>query len=169
MIDNLNPGQNNVPNLGRYRIIGAPCEVLIPFEKRRKAHKLALKTELRRLLTVLSLKTFLIWVPVKRIVVKTPFIKLKERALLRDKTVIPKNLSAGEGELIDLVINNDGNSDLGKDVAPEEFINSLIISNSDFNPELLEINHYGVNLEVKFWELNFVKQIVNLILKAPNK
>ena len=64
---------------------------------------------------------------------------------------------AGKGELIDLVINNNGDSNLGKDVAPEEFINNLIISNFDFDPELLEINHYGVNLEVKFWELNFVK------------
>ena len=74
LINNLNPGQNNVPNLGRYKIIGAPCEVLIPFEKRRKAHKLALKTKPGRLLTILSLKTFLIWVPAKRIMVKTPFI-----------------------------------------------------------------------------------------------
>ena len=87
--------------------------------------------------------------------VKTPFIKLKERALLRDKTAIPKDLSAGEGELINLVINNDGDKDLGKNVAPEEFINSPIISNSD--PEILEINHHGVNLEAKFWELNFIK------------
>ena len=61
-------------NLGRYRIIGAPCEVLIPFEKRRKAYKLALKIEPGRLLIVLSLKIFLVWVLVKRIVVKTPFI-----------------------------------------------------------------------------------------------
>ena len=74
LMDNLNPGQNNVPNLGRYRIIGTPCEVLIPSKKRRKAHKLAPKTEPGRFLTVLSLKTFLIWVPVKRIMVKTPFI-----------------------------------------------------------------------------------------------
>ena len=59
--------------------------------------------------------------------VKTLFIKLKKRALLRNKTVIPKDLFAGEGELINLVINNDGNSDLRKDVVPEEFINSPII------------------------------------------
>ena len=155
-----------MPNLGRYRIIGAPCKVLIPFKKRRKAHKLALKTEPGRLLAVLNLKTFLVWVPAKRIVVKTPFIQLKERVLLRDKTVIPKDLFTGEGELINLVI-NDGDSDLGKDAEPEEFINSLIIFNSD--PETSEINHYGVNLKAKFWELNFVKQIVNLIPKAPNK
>ena len=158
-----------MPNLGRYRIIRAPYEVLIPFEKRRKAHKLAPKTEPGRLLTVLSLKTFLVWVPVKRIMVKTPFIQLKERALLRDKTAIPKDLSAGEGELINLVTNNDGDNDLGKNAAPEESINSPIISNSNSDPELSEIYHYGVNLEVKFWELNFAKQIVNLILKALNE
>ena len=141
----------------------------ICLEGRLRASKLALKTEPGRLLIVLSLKTFLVWVLIKRIVVKTPFIKLKERALLRDKTVIPKNLFAGEGELIDLVINNDDDNDLGKDVAPEEFINSPIISNSDSNPELSEINHYGVNLKVKFWELNSAKQIINLIPKALNK
>ena len=63
-----------MPNLGRYRIIGAPCEVLIPFKKRRKAHKLALKTEPGRFLVVSNLKIFLIWVLVKRIMVKTLFI-----------------------------------------------------------------------------------------------
>ena len=168
-MDNLNPGQNNVPNLGCYRIIGALCEVLIPFEKRRKAHKLTLKTEPGRFLAVLSLKTFLVWVPVKRIVVKTPFIQLKERALLRDKTAIPRDLFTGEGELIDLVINNDGDNDLGKDAAPKESINNPIISNSNSNPESSEIYHYGANLEAKFWELNFAKQIANLIPKTPNE
>ena len=101
--------------------------------------------------------------------VKTPFIQLKERALLKDKTAIPKNLSAGKGELIDLVTNNDGDNNLGKDAAPEKSINSPIISNSNSDPESSEINHYGANLEAKFWESNFAKQIANLIPKAPNK
>ena len=100
--------------------------------------------------------------------VKTPFIKLKEKALLKDKTVIPKNLFTGEGELINLVINNSDN-DLGKDIMPEKSINNLIISNSNSDPESSEINHYGVNLKVKFWELNFAKQIINLIPKTLNK
>ena len=156
-----------MPNLGRYRIIRAPCEVLIPSKKRRKAHKLAPKTEPGQLLAILSLKTFLIWVPAKRIMVKTPFIQLKERALLRDKTTIPKNLSAKKGELIDLVTNNDGDNNLRKDTTPEKSINSPIISNS--NPEISEINHHGANLKAKFWESNFAKQIANLIPKAPNK
>ena len=76
--------------------------------------------------------------------VKTLFIKLKERVLLRDKTVIPRDLFTGKGELIDLVINNNGDSNLGKDVAPEKFINSLIIFNFNSDPELLELNYYGV-------------------------
>ena len=84
-----------------------------------------------------------------------------------NKTAIPKDLFAGEGELIDLVMNNDGNNDLRKDATPEKFINSPIIFDSD--PEILEINYYDVNLKVKFWELNFAKQIINLIPKALNK
>ena len=80
--------------------------------------------------------------------VKTLFINLKERVLLRDKTAIRKDLSAGERELINLVINNDGNNNLGKDTTPKESINSPIIFNS--NPETSEINHHGANLEAKF-------------------
>ena len=59
-----------------------------------------------------------------------------------------KNLFAGEKELIDLVINNNGDNDLEKDVAPEEFINNVIIFDS--HPEISEMNHHGVNLKVKF-------------------
>ena len=101
--------------------------------------------------------------------VKTPFINLKERVLLRNKTTISRNLSAGERELINLVTNNDGNSKLRKNATPKESINNPIISNSNSNPESSEINHYGTNLEAKFWEWNFAKQITNLIPKTLNK
>ena len=80
--------------------------------------------------------------------VKTPFIQLKERALLKDKTAIPKNLSAGKGELINLVTNNNGDNNLRKYTAPKKSINSPIISNS--NPETSKINHHGANLKAKF-------------------
>ena len=60
LINNLDPRQNNMPNLSRYRIIGTPYKVLIPFKKRQKTYKLILKTKPGRFLTVLSLKTFLI-------------------------------------------------------------------------------------------------------------
>ena len=82
--------------------------------------------------------------------VKTPFIQLKERALLRDKTAIPRDLFTGEGELINLITNNDGDNNLRKDAAPEKSINNPIISNSNSDPESLEIYYYGANLKVKF-------------------
>ena len=82
--------------------------------------------------------------------VKTPFIKLKERALLKDKTAIPKNLSAGERELINLVTNNNSDNNLGKNATPKKFINNPIISNSNSNPETSEINHYNANLKAMF-------------------
>ena len=99
--------------------------------------------------------------------VKTPFIQLKKKVLLKDKTVIPKNLFTRKRELINLVTNNDGDNNLRKDTIPEESINNPIIFN--FNPETLKINHHGVNLKAKFWELKLTKQIINLILKALNE
>ena len=99
--------------------------------------------------------------------IKTPFIQLKEKALLKDKTAIPKNLFTKKGELINLVINNDDDNNLRKNATPKKSINNPIISNS--NLKTLEINHHGINLKAKFWESNFAKQITNLIPKAPNE
>ena len=43
-------------NLGRYRIIEAPCEVLIPSKKRQKTHKLTLKTKPGRFFNCIKFK-----------------------------------------------------------------------------------------------------------------
>ena len=40
LMNDLSPGSDNVPDLGRYKVIGAPCDVLIPPEKRSKSRKL---------------------------------------------------------------------------------------------------------------------------------
>ena len=37
LMDNLNPKQNNVPNLGHYKIIKAPYKVLISSKKKAKS------------------------------------------------------------------------------------------------------------------------------------
>src|SRR6266566_1306779 len=66
------------PDLKAYRAIGSYCEVLIPLEKWSKAYKVKAKIEPRRLLTVLGSKTYLVYVPTKNTVTKTPFIKLYE-------------------------------------------------------------------------------------------
>ena len=47
-------------------------------------------------------------------------------------------------------MNNDDDNDLKEDITPKESINNLIIFNSNSDPELLEINYYGVYLKVKF-------------------
>ena len=61
-----------------YRVIGSYCEVFILLEKRLKVYKVKVKIEFGRLLTVLGSKTCLVYVPVKNMVIKTPFIKLYE-------------------------------------------------------------------------------------------
>ena len=59
-----------------YKAIGSYYEVFIPPEKRPKTYKIKAKTEPRRLLTVLRSKTYLVYVPTRNTVIKTPFIKL---------------------------------------------------------------------------------------------
>ncbi len=66
------------PDLKAYKAIGSYCEVLIPLEKQAKAYKVKARTEPGRLLTVLGSKTYLVYIPTKNTVTKTPFIKLYE-------------------------------------------------------------------------------------------
>jgi len=66
------------PDLKTYRAIGSYYEVFILSEKRPKAYKVKAKTEPGRFLTVLRSKTYLIYMSIKNIVTKPPFIKLYE-------------------------------------------------------------------------------------------
>src|SRR6266699_3484970 len=59
-----------------YRAIGSYCEIFILLEKRSKVYKVKAKTELRRFLTVLRSKTYLVYISIKNTMIKTPFIKL---------------------------------------------------------------------------------------------
>ncbi len=61
-----------------YKVIGSYCEVFILLKKWPKTYKVKVKTESRRLLTVLKSKTYLAYILVKNVVIKTPFIKLYE-------------------------------------------------------------------------------------------
>ena len=151
-MDNLSPGSNNVPNLGRYKVIGAPCDILIPFKKRSKSRKLAFKIKAGRLLAVLSLKTFLVWIPAKKIVVKIAFIKLRERDLFKGKTVILKELLAREG--VKLGLATESGSDLGN-IAPEKPILCLKSLNASFKKE--------------FMDFKFAKKLAKLIPKSLKK
>ena len=165
LMDDLEPGQCNVPDLRHYRIIGAPCEALIPPEKRSKSRKLAGKTEPARLLAVLSYRTFLVWVPAKRIAIKTLFIKLRERALFKDDlTAILEELLAREGEIIGISAVHTSGSGIGN-AAPEKPILSPAAAN--FDPELTDLAGLYADLEGEFSNSSIAKKLAKLLPKNP--
>ncbi|KAK2069310.1 hypothetical protein P8C59_003901 [Phyllachora maydis] len=105
LFDELEPGIPYIPNLERYRAIGARGEAIIPLEKRSKSLKFTSRTEECKLLAVLGSKTYLVYIPSRRAVLKTSTIKFIE-----DNTVLsqPTDNTALEGELVDLDLDLEG-------------------------------------------------------------
>ncbi|KAK2074610.1 hypothetical protein P8C59_008804 [Phyllachora maydis] len=89
----------------RYRAIGAKGEAIIPLKKRSKSLKFTSRTEECKLLAVLGSKTYLVYIPSRRAVLKTSTIKFIE-----DNTVLsqPTDNTALEGELVDLDLDLEG-------------------------------------------------------------
>ncbi|KAK2074722.1 hypothetical protein P8C59_008906 [Phyllachora maydis] len=89
----------------RYRAIGAKGEAIIPLEKRSKSLKFTSRTEECKLLAVLGSKTYLVYIPSRRAVLKTSTVKFIE-----DNTVLsqPTDNTALEGELVDLDLDLEG-------------------------------------------------------------
>ncbi|KAK2072218.1 hypothetical protein P8C59_006589 [Phyllachora maydis] len=105
LFDELEPGIPHIPNLERYRAIGARGEAIIPLEKRSKSLKFTFRTEECKLLAVLGSKTYLVYIPSRRVVLKTSTVKFIE-----DNTVLsqPTDNTALEGELVDLDLDLEG-------------------------------------------------------------
>lgn len=78
LFDELEPEKTHLPDLSHYKVIGSACEVLIPHENRPKSQKLLPRTESARLLAVLGTKIYLVYIPSRRVVQKTSFIKIIE-------------------------------------------------------------------------------------------
>ncbi|KAK2073963.1 hypothetical protein P8C59_008200 [Phyllachora maydis] len=99
LFDELEPSILYIPNLERYRAIGARGEAIIPLEKRSKSLRFTSRTEEYKLLAVLGSKTYLVYIPSRRAVLKTSTVKFIE-----DNTVLsqPTDNTALEGELVDL-------------------------------------------------------------------
>ncbi|KAK2075414.1 hypothetical protein P8C59_009543 [Phyllachora maydis] len=89
----------------RYGAIGARGEAIIPLEKRSKSLKFTSRTEECKLLAVLGSKTYLVYIPSRRAVLKTSTVKFIE-----DNTVLsqPTDNTALEGELVDLDLDLEG-------------------------------------------------------------
>ncbi|KAK2071154.1 hypothetical protein P8C59_005602 [Phyllachora maydis] len=105
LFDELEPGIPYIPNLERYRAIGARGEAIIPLEKRSKSLKFTSRTEECKLLAVLGSKTYLVYILSRRAVLKTSTVKFIE-----DNTVLsqPTYNIALEGELVDLDLDLEG-------------------------------------------------------------
>ncbi|KAK2068697.1 hypothetical protein P8C59_003325 [Phyllachora maydis] len=105
LFNELEPGIPYIPNLERYRAIGARGEAIIPLEKRSKSLKFTSRTEECKLLVVLGSKTYLVYIPSRRAVLKTSTVKFIE-----DNTVLsqPTDNTALEGELVDLDLDLEG-------------------------------------------------------------
>ncbi|KAK2069717.1 hypothetical protein P8C59_004271 [Phyllachora maydis] len=105
LFDELEPGIPYIPNLERYRAIGAKGEAIIPLEKQSKSLKFTSRTEECKLLAVLGSKTYLAYIPSRRVVLKTSTVKFIE-----DNTVLsqPTDNIALEGELVDLDLDLEG-------------------------------------------------------------
>ncbi|KAK2066388.1 hypothetical protein P8C59_000217 [Phyllachora maydis] len=105
LFDELEPGIPHIPNLERYRAIGARGEAIIPLEKRSKSLKFTSRTEECKLLAVLGSKTYLVYIPSRRAVLKTSTVKFIE-----DNTVLsqPTDNTTLEGELVDLDLDLEG-------------------------------------------------------------
>ncbi|KAK2069720.1 hypothetical protein P8C59_004274 [Phyllachora maydis] len=93
-----------------YRAIGARGEAIIPLERRSKSLKFTSRTEECKLLVVLGSKTYLVYIPSRRAVLKTSTVKFIE-----DNTVLsqPTNNTALKGELVDLDL------DLERAISPD--------------------------------------------------
>ncbi|KAK2067127.1 hypothetical protein P8C59_000887 [Phyllachora maydis] len=89
----------------RYRAIGAKGEAIIPLEKRSKLLKFTSRTEECKLLVVLGSKTYPVYIPSKRAVLKTSIIKFIEDNIVLSQ---PTNNTALEGELVDLDLDLEG-------------------------------------------------------------
>ncbi|KAK2073306.1 hypothetical protein P8C59_007595 [Phyllachora maydis] len=105
LFNELEPGIPHIPNLERYRAIGAKGEAIIPLEKRSKSLKFISRTEECKLLAVLGSKTYLVYILSRRAVLKTSTVKFIE-----DNTVLsqPTDNTALEGELVDLDLDLEG-------------------------------------------------------------
>ncbi|KAK2069051.1 hypothetical protein P8C59_003658, partial [Phyllachora maydis] len=151
LFNELEPNIPHIPNLERYRAIGARGEAIIPLEKRSKSLKFTSKTEECKLLAVLGSKTYLVYIPSRRAVLKTSTIKFIE-----DNTVLkgavspdPSNLNTEKPISIEIgpsklePYESSSGSELDKPL-PDKPINPVIVEStrptiSIRKPELPEV------------------------------
>ncbi|KAK2073459.1 hypothetical protein P8C59_007744 [Phyllachora maydis] len=169
LFNQLEPGILHIPNLERYRAISAKGEAIIPLEKRSKSLKFTSRTEEYKLLAVLGSKTYLVYIPSRRAVLKTSTVKFIE-----DNTVLnPSNLNTKKPISIEIgpsklePYESSSDSELDEPL-PDKPINSVIVEStrptiSIRKPELPEpitnepFNNSNLILEGDKMQLDYYK------------
>ncbi|KAK2073058.1 hypothetical protein P8C59_007367 [Phyllachora maydis] len=178
LFNELEPGIPHIPNLERYRAIGAKGEAIIPLEKRSKSLKFTSRTEECKLLAVLGSKTYLVYIPSRRAVLETSTVKFIE-----DNTVLnPSNLNTekpisieiGPSKLEPYESSSDSELD---EPSPDKPINPVIVESTRptisirkpklleafpqtiepiFAPKPIELDYYKLLAKTSSYILSFV-------------
>ncbi|KAK2072812.1 hypothetical protein P8C59_007146 [Phyllachora maydis] len=183
LFNKLEPSIPYIPNLERYRAIGARGKAIIPLEKRSKSLKLTSKIEECKLLVVLGSKTYLVYIVSRRAVLKTSTIEFIE-----DNTVLkgafsldPSNLNTEKPISIEIgpsklePYESSSNSELDEP-SLDKPINPVIVEStrptiSIRKPELPEpitnepLDNSNLILEGDKMQLNYYKLLAKTILK----
>jgi hypothetical protein len=147
--DELEPGITYKPDLGWYKAIGSKIKLLIPEEKRPKSLKLQARIEPSRLLAVLGNKTCLVWIPARRAVVKSPFVKIVDEndTILQITTASLETSSIGgykedsidrEGDNIVDIEGNPTSDSTSRPREPTDLVKDLLSTtvSKDFEPSI---------------------------------
>ncbi|KAK2070810.1 hypothetical protein P8C59_005277 [Phyllachora maydis] len=137
LFDGLVPGIPHIPNLERYRAIGAKGEAIIPLEKRSKSLKFTSRTEECKLLAVLGSKTYLVYIPSRRAVLKTSTVKfIEDNTVLKGAVSLdPSNLNTEKPISIEIGISklepyeSSSDSELDEPL-PDKSINPVIVEST---------------------------------------
>ncbi|KAK2068594.1 hypothetical protein P8C59_003226 [Phyllachora maydis] len=165
LFDKLEPGIPYIPNLERYRAIGAKGEAIIPLEKRSKSLKFTSRTEEYKLLAVLGSKTYLVYIPSRRVVLKTSTVKFIE-----DNTVLsqPTDNTALEGELVDLDLDLEGAvSPDPSNLNTKKPISIEIGPNKPINPVIVESTRPTISIRKPELPEAFPQTIEPILIPKP--
>ncbi|KAK2066760.1 hypothetical protein P8C59_000549 [Phyllachora maydis] len=171
LFDELEPGIPYIPNLERYRAIGAKGEAIIPLEKRSKSLKFTSRTEECKLRAVLGSKTYLVYIPSRRAVLKTSTVKfIEDNTVLKGavspdpsnlNTEKPISIEIGPSKLEPYESSSDSKLDkpsLDKPINPVIPITNEPLDNSDLISEgdKMQLDYYKLLAKTSSYILSFV-------------
>ncbi|KAK2074457.1 hypothetical protein P8C59_008664 [Phyllachora maydis] len=171
LFDELEPGIPHIPNLERYRAIGAKGEAIIPLEKRSKLLKFTSRTEECKLLAVLGSKTYLVYILSRRAVLKTSTVKfIEDNTVLKGAVSLdPSNLNTEKPISIEIGPSKLESYEYSSDkpifapkpievIAPNQPITNEPLNNSNLilEGDKMQLDYYKLLAKTSSYILSFV-------------